>query len=143
MRLKMLYRRPSSPPGAARTHFEPRARLEHANVERFRDWIEQRLLCGLLVAASRRKRWQLSKRLVYAAGSPLIPLVILYRLRSTVGSLLAQGTLPLRVVPALVLGTIVRSAGETLGYLRGARPHHQPRMDEYEIHKLSFTSMAL
>ena len=127
----------------ARTYFEPRARLEHANVERFRDWIEQRFVLGVLVAASRRRRWQTSKRLVYAAASPLIPLVILYRLRSTVRSFLAQGALPLRVVPALVLGTVVRSAGEALGYLRGAKPHHQPRMDEYEIHKLSFTSMAL
>lgn len=127
----------------ARTYFEPRARLAHANVERFRDWIEQRFILGVLVAASRRKRWTALKRLVYVAGSPLIPLVILYRLRSTVRSLLAQRTLPLRAVPALALGTVVRSAGEAIGYLRGAKPHHQPRMDEYEIHKLSFTSMAL
>ena len=127
----------------ARTYFEPRARLAHANVERFRDWIEQRFILGVLVAASRRRRWTMSRRLVYVAGSPLIPLVILYRLRSTVRSLLARGTLPARAVPALVLGTVVRTAGEALGYLRGAKPHHQPRMDEYEIHKLSFTSMSL
>ena len=127
----------------ARAYFEPRARLEHANVERFRDWMEQRFVLGILVAASRRKRWSRAKRLAYVAGSPLIPAVILYRLRSTVSALLRERTLPMRAVPALVLGTIVRSAGEAVGYWRGATPDHQPLMDDYEIHKLAFTSMTL
>jgi hypothetical protein len=126
----------------ARSYFEPRAELEHANVERFRDWIEQRFVLGVLVAASRRKRWSSAKRLVYFAASPLIPAVILYRLKDTVKSLLVDRTLPRGAVAALVLGTIVRSAGEAVGYLRGAKPGHQPRMDEYEIHKLAFTSMT-
>ena len=127
----------------ARAYFEPRARLEHANVERFSDWVEQRFLAGILVAASRKRRWSGAKRFVYTAGSPLIPAVILYRLRSTVKTLLHQGTLPLTAVPALVLGTIVRSVGEAIGYVRGASPGDQPRMDEYEIHKLAFTSLTL
>jgi hypothetical protein len=127
----------------ARAYFEPRARLEHANVERFGVWLEQRFICGIIVGSSRRRRWSSAKSLVYVAGSPLIPAVILYRLRNTVTKLLSDGTLPLRVVPALVLGTVVRSAGEAVGYLRGAKANHQPRMDEFEIHKLAFTSMSL
>ena len=127
----------------ARTYFEPRARLEHANVERFREWIEQRFVAGVLVAASRKKRWGRAKRMAYVAGSPLIPAVMLYRLRSTVTALLREGTLPIGAVPALVLGTIVKSTGEAVGYWRGATSHHQPRMDEFEIHKLAFTSMTL
>jgi hypothetical protein len=127
----------------ASAYFEPRARLEHANVERFRDWIEQRFVAGVLVAASRKKRWSRAKRLAYLAGSPLIPAVILYRLRSTVSALLREGTLPVRALPALVLGTVVRSTGEAVGYWRGATSYHQPRMDEFEIHKLAFTSMTL
>lgn len=127
----------------ARTYFDPRARLEHANVEHFRNWVEQRFLLGRLVAGQRRKRWSAAKRVVYVAGSPLIPFVILYRLRSTVSRFLARGEMPIRAVPALILGAILKSAGEAVGYVRGAKAHHQPRMDEYEIHKLSFTSMTL
>lgn len=127
----------------ARTYFEPRAHLAHANIERFSDWAEQRFLCGVLVAASRRVRWQMPRRLLYVAASPLIPLVILYRLRSTAMDLFQSGAMPLSAIPALILGTICRTAGEVTGYLRGARPDEQPRMDHYEIHKLAFTSMPL
>ena len=127
----------------ARTWFEPRARLTHANVERFSNWLEQRFLCGVLVAASRKDRWPVSRRLLYVVASPLIPPLILYRLRSTVGSHLRARTMPMGVIPALALGTIVRTAGEVMGYIRGSRPDDQPRMDHYEIHKLAFTSMAL
>lgn len=127
----------------ARTWFEPRARLEHANVERFRNWVEQRFLAGVLVAASRNKRWPVSRRLLYVVASPFIPAVILYRLRNTVRCLLRAPGMPVTVIPALVLGTIVRTTGEVVGYIRGSRPHDQPRMDHYEIHKLAFTSMTL
>ena len=64
-----------------RVYFEPRAKLDHANVSMAKWWIEQRYLCGLLVANARRKRWSGKKRLLYVAASPLIPAVILYRLR--------------------------------------------------------------
>ena len=127
----------------ARTWFEPRARLAHANVEPFKSWAEQRFLCGVLVAASRKNRWPVSRRLLYVVASPLIPPVILYRLRSTVTGLLRNGAMPVTAIPALVLGTILRTAGEVVGYIRGSRPHEQPRMDHYEIHKLAFTSMTL
>jgi hypothetical protein len=127
----------------ARTWFEPRARLEHANVERFTSWAEQRFLAGVLVAASRTNRWPVSRRLLYVFASPLIPPLILYRLRSAVGARLRDGAMPMTVIPALVLGTILRTAGEVVGYIRGSRPHQQPRMDHFEIHKLAFTSMTL
>ncbi len=124
-----------------RVYFEPGAKLEHANVSMARWWIEQRYLCGLLVANARRDRWTVGKRLLYVAASPLIPAVILYRLRHAVGRLLAAGELPAGTIPVLVLGTIVRTAGEVAGYIFGAPPTAQPRMDHYEVHKLAFTHM--
>lgn len=126
-----------------RAYFEPRARLDHANVSKFRRWAEQRYLCGTLVASSRRSRWGLGKRLFYVAASPLVPWVILFRLRKTLGNLIASGDLPRGAISALVLGTVLRTAGEAVGYLRGASPDMQPRMDDYEIYKLNFTSMTL
>ena len=126
-----------------RAYFEPRARLEHANCERFQSWAEQRYLCGVLVASSRRKRWKLGRRALYIAASPLIPFVIMRRLWPTVRALRAKGALPLSAIPAMLLGTILRTAGEVVGYSRGATPAQQPRIDHFEIHKLAFTSMQL
>ncbi|HEX6574993.1 MAG TPA: glycosyltransferase [Gemmatimonadaceae bacterium] len=127
----------------ARMYFEPRAQLAHANVERFRNWVEQRFLAGVLVAASRRGRWSTGRLMMYVFASPLIPAVILYRLRSTVVARLRDRAMPAAAVPALVLGTLFRTAGEVAGYVRGARPAEQPRMDHYEIQKLAFTSISL
>ena len=124
-----------------RAYFEPRARLDHANVAFGGPWLEQRFLCGMLVANSRRRRWPIRRRALYVAASPLIPAVILYRLRRPVKKLLESGSLPVGAISALVLGIMVRTAGEVMGYIRGAPPEAQPRMDEYELHKLAFTEM--
>ncbi len=126
-----------------RVYFEPRAKLDHANISMAKWWLEQRYLCGVLVANARRDRWSVGKRLLYVAASPLIPAVILYRLRHAVAKLLASGDLPAGTIPALVLGTVVRTAGEVAGYIFGASPAAQPRMDHYEVHKLAFTHMQL
>jgi hypothetical protein len=121
-----------------RAYFEPRAQLDHANVSQFRPWLEQRFLCGVLVANARRRRWSLSKRALYVAASPLIPLVILYRLKAPIRNLLGAKAMPAGSIAALLLGTVVRTAGEVVGYVRGARPEAQPRMDHFELHKLAF-----
>lgn len=121
-----------------RAYFEPRAQLDHANVSRFRPWFEQRFLCGVLVANARRRRWGVGKRALYVAASPLIPLVILYRLQAPIRNLLGARAMPAGSIPALLLGTVVRTAGEVVGYVRGAKPEAQPRMDHYELHKLAF-----
>ena len=126
-----------------RALFEPRARLDHANVAQFRSWIDQRYLAGLLVANARRRRWGIGKRLVYVAASPLIPAVIMYRLRKPVMQLAASGRLSARGIGVLMLGTVVRTFGEVSGYVKGAAPGAQLRMDEYELRKLDFTSLEM
>lgn len=126
-----------------RAYFEPAARLEHANVSKRGSWIEQRYLCGLLVANARKQRWGVGKRLLYVAASPLIPAVIMYRLRKTLKSLISNRTLSVTGLGAVLLGAIVRTAGEVVGYTRGAGAEAQPRMDEFELHKLTFTSMEM
>lgn len=125
-----------------RTWFEPGAKLDHANMPRFQRWAEQRYLCGLLVASSRRSRWSNARRLFYIAASPLIPAVIAWRLRQTILGLLREHRLPFGTLPAFVLGTLIRTWGEVVGYARGARPDQQPRMDHFEIHKLDYLSMS-
>lgn len=126
-----------------RAYFEPGAALEHANISQPKWWVHQRYLCGILVGSARKKRWGVGKRLLYVAASPLIPAVIMYRLRKPVMNLLSAGALPLAAVGALFVGAIVRTAGEVVGYVRGADKDAQMKMDEYELRKLSFTSMEM
>jgi hypothetical protein len=126
-----------------RAYFEPSAKLDHANISQPFWWLQQRYLCGLLVASSRKARWPRSKRLMYICASPLIPFVVLSRLIRPLKSLARSGTLPLATAPLLVAGAITRTAGEVVGYARGSGAHAQDRMDEYELHKLRFTSLTL
>jgi hypothetical protein len=84
----------------------------------------------------------MGKRMLYVAGSPLIPAVIVYRLRRALASLRASGSLPSGAFSALVLGAVIRTAGEVVGYVRGAPNGAQERMDHYELHKLAFTELT-
>jgi len=43
-------------------------------------------------------------------------------------------------IPALVAGAVVRTAGEVVGYLAGARVADEQRMEEYELHKMKYTA---
>jgi hypothetical protein len=124
----------------SRTLFVPAAELDHVNVERITAWFEQRFLAGLLVGASRRQRWTASKRLLYLCASPLIPAIICSRIRRPVRIALANG-LPFGTIPAVAAGILVRTLGEVVGYVRGAGPGRQSRMDEFELYKLRFTSL--
>ena len=124
-----------------KAYFQPLAKLDHANVSQPKWWMEQRFLCGVLVANARRKRWSFRKRMLYVVASPLIPAVIVYRLRHALRKLRDTGALPPGAIPAVILGAVIRTAGEVVGYVRGAKPEAQPRMDHYELHKLAFTEM--
>lgn len=121
-----------------RTVFTPSAVISHANVSRARWWFEQRYLAGLLVGDSRRRRWSAEKRLLYVAASPLIPAVIIARLRPAIAGGSRKG-MRLMTIPAVLAGVVFRTIGEVVAYLRGASPGSQTRMDEYELHKLDFT----
>ena len=125
-----------------RAYFEPAAKLDHANISQPVWWFQQRYLCGRMVAASRRARWPRSKRLMYICASPLIPFVVLSRLIRPLKFLARSGTLPVATAPLLVLGAIARTMGEVVGYARGPGTRSQDRMDEYELHKLRFTSLS-
>jgi hypothetical protein len=122
--------------------FEPRARLLHANVSVRKQWYEQRYLCGALVGNARKNRWGLGRRLIYSAAAPIIPLLSVYRLRHTLAVLRAKGQLDWSIVATLFAGCVVRTAGEVVGYIRGARDGAQERLDHYELHKLEFTGMS-
>jgi hypothetical protein len=123
----------------ARFVFEPSARIAHLNVAAPRAWIQERYLGGLLTATSRMERWSWGRRLLYAAGSPLIPVVVLGRVAGGTRAARRAHGLRWSVYPAMLLGAVVSAFGELVGYLGGGTEWADRRMTEYEIHRRRYT----
>jgi hypothetical protein len=126
-----------------RSYFEPAATIDHANVSQPQAWLAQRLLAGRAFGAGRSLGWSMFRRLLYVCGGPLIPAVILSRLVRPVRRIRRLQLLPAGTVPALVIGSIVTAIGEVLSYAAGAPPDTLLRCDEYELHKLRYTSLGI
>jgi hypothetical protein len=101
-----------------RFYLESRARVFHMNFERLPSFLQVQFHAGRVFAAVRSHAWPLWRRVVYACGSPLIPLV---RLRWVLDQLRAREkrALPRGVLPALLAGLAASAAGELAGYALG------------------------
>jgi hypothetical protein len=98
---------------------EPAARIRHVNVSRLGAVLLERFNTGRRFGGARSHQFSLPRRLLYAAGSPLIPLVRLPRiLRDLERSGLRAELMP-RMLPWLVFGLVVSAYGELVGYLTG------------------------
>jgi hypothetical protein len=124
--------------GGHRAYFEPSAVVDHLNVCRLAPWLHERFLGGLLIAGRRAARWPWWRRLLYLAGSPLIPAVILFRIRRGVRQAGRQARLPFGTVPALLAGAVIAAFGELVGYARGMERGAEERMSEYEMNKVRY-----
>jgi hypothetical protein len=118
--------------------FQPSARIDHVNLSRPGHWLVERYLGGLLTANSRMERWSWGRRLLYAAGAPLIPAVVLARVAGGVNAARRGHDVPVSVYPALLLGAVLSAIGELVAYLGGPVGWAERRMTEYELHRLRF-----
>jgi hypothetical protein len=123
----------------ARIGFQPDALIDHVNVSRPLAWAGERFAGGVLLAQARVARWSLARRLLYAAGSPLIPFVWMSRTLRVVGWRERRREVPLLTLPLMFLGTVIWALGECAGYL-GAGGDAEVRMSEYEINKLRYAT---
>lgn len=123
-----------------RSYFEPAARIQHVNISRFRSFLRERFLSGVLIGGYRSARWGIVRRLAYAGGSPLIPIVLLSRIRPGVRQARRSHTLPAGTIPALVFAAFLKAAGEMRGYLLGASASAEEGMTGYEVRKLAFNA---
>jgi hypothetical protein len=121
-----------------RSYFQPAARIDHLNISQPLAWLGERFVFGLQIAGQRAARWPWHRRLLYLLGSPLIPVVILARIAPGVNRIRKDVALPLGTIPALVLGAVVSTLGEALGYARGAGLRSELQMMEYELHKARY-----
>jgi hypothetical protein len=93
------------------------------------------LLAGRLFGGARVATWSRRRRLFYAAASPLIPAVRLWRtVRAYARPGRSLGRL-LRTSPALVAGLALDGAGQCLGYLLGPGDA-MARLSRYEFNRI-------
>jgi hypothetical protein len=123
-----------------RTYFDPSAGIQHVNIDGFKSFVRERYLTGVLIGDYRRARWGMARRVAYALGSPLIPIVVLSRIQKGIREVGRRESLPMGTMPALVLGVILKAAGEMRGYLLGAPESAEEGMTAYEVRKLAFNS---
>lgn len=123
-----------------RMYFEPAARIDHLNCARWRPWVSERFLGGRLLAGRRAERWSWPRRLLYFGGAPLIPALLVFRLREVLSAAWRAGLLPRGTLAAVFAGGVVSTVGEMVGYLFGASPSAEPRMMEFELHKVRYAA---
>jgi glycosyl transferase family 2 len=117
-----------------RLYLESAARTAHLNFGRVMPWIPYLVHAGRVFAAARARQWSPLRRLVYAGGAPLIPLVRLWRIRADIRRPGRPARLWPRILPALLVGLTLDAVGQVLGYALG--PGNASRkLYSYEFHR--------
>lgn len=120
-----------------RSYFERSAGIQHVNIDKFAAFVSERYLSGVLIGGYRSERWSWAKRILYAGGSPLIPIVILSRITSGVREVGRKEKLPIGTMPAIVFGAVLKAIGEARGYLFGAPHSAEVGMTAFEVEKIA------
>jgi hypothetical protein len=116
---------------------EPSARVYHLNVSRQGPVCKEYFLASRVFAAERASGWGVLKRAVYAAGSPLLPLIRLPRiLRDARRAKLDRSVIKSAVVSVL-LTLCAGAAGEMVGYALGAGRRGRERLLQNERERTS------
>lgn len=117
-----------------RLYLEPAARTAHVNFGRVVPWIPYLVHAGRVFAAARARQWSAHRRIVYAVGAPLIPLVRLWRIRAEMRRPGRPADLWPRIVPALLVGLTLDAVGQVLGYALGAG-NASRKLYPFEFHR--------
>lgn len=119
----------------------PAAQTHHVNISLLSSWVRHTFLGGRLFGALRaeKKRWPLWRRLVYAGGSPLVPLIRLRRLLRLLRRHPLRRGLKLRLLPAALCGLIPHALGEAMGYAfgMGCAEEYYARYEITRIHHVT------
>lgn len=113
-------------------YLEAGAVTSHANFTSLRAWMIKQYYAGRSFAAQRCLGWERSRRWLYVAGGPLIPII---QLRRVWQEARRPGRYPAnasRLVPAIFCGLAAHAAGEVLGYGWGLGTTDQ-KLTDYEL----------
>lgn len=102
-----------------RLFLEPAARIRHRNISSFRASIVENYSNGVIFAGARCDAWPVSRRIIYAGGSLLIPFIRLPRVLKEIRRTGRSGLAP-KLVPLLMINLLWGALGEMAGYAGGA-----------------------
>lgn len=110
---------------------ETRASVQHLNIAMWSPFLKHKFWGGRLFGSIRAdsEHWSISRRILYACGGGLIPLLRFWRLIPTLQRTRAVRTFHPAFIAALIVGLIVHAVGEVAGYLFGtgqALTHYSP-----------------
>lgn len=112
---------------------EPRARIAHLNFARLGAFTHAHFNGGRIFATirARHQHWSALDRWLFAAGTPLVPLVRLWR------TVRGHPRASLSVLPNLVYGLTVDALGQFCGCLFGAGDARE-KLNQYEFDRLRY-----
>jgi hypothetical protein len=118
-------------------YLDQAAAVHHLNPSTLRSTTTLRIDAGRLYGATRaeRERWGIGRRLGYALGSPLIPLVRLPRVIAGLSGAVRQQVGTPRLLFALGLGLGLDAVGQMIGYTFGAG-ESRDRLSAFEIDRM-------
>lgn len=116
--------------------FLPSTQVSHVNATQWWPWVLNRFFGGTLIAANRSRSWAWPRRLIFAGGAFLVPIVLWRRMMPGVRMRTARG--PSGTMPLVLLSLFLRAAGETLGYAGLATKRAEAVMLDIELHKLGY-----
>jgi len=111
-------------------YLEPAARTYHLNISRLSSYMKSNFSSGRLFGALRASygRWSIFRRIGYMCGFLFIAVVRLPRVLRFIFRTGNAHLLP-RILPPLLLGLILHSAGEGVGYTLGPGNEAEKRCD--------------
>lgn len=97
----------------------PAAQADHYNFSLWTSSVLLRFNGGRLFAGHRIRGWGWGRRLMYAAGAPLIPLVRTFRIVRSARNCTELPMRRRRLLPVVLVLLVIDAAGELVGYLTG------------------------
>ena len=122
--------------------FLPAAQTDHVNAAELGAMLKIRFFAGALIGARRAHRWAWPRRLLYVAASPLIPALLVWRVRSVVRFRAAHQRLPGGTMAGVAVGAVVAVLGEVCGYLGISLPSAEAQLIDAELHKLRYARLG-
>ncbi len=113
------------------------ARAAHVNFSLLGPWLRVQVHNGRVFGGTRALGWPRSRRALYCAASPLIPLVRLRRALRTVRRLSHAQPGVRRGLPLLIVGLVLDGVGQSLGYALGAGGSVS-ELARYEFRRVDF-----
>jgi hypothetical protein len=118
-----------------RLYLDAGAQVFHLNFEKVSSFFRVRFCSGRVYGAARAQGWSLPYRLLYACGTPLIPLVRYWRIRRQWRAVRDTFRLPRGVMPMIWCGLTVSAMAEMIGCCCGSGRAREERAI-LEFHRL-------